>query len=71
MSKNKTETVIELTEKQDIQLEDLMAAVAFLGYAVNKFEDVYVPEGQTLGSVVSRESYAWARAMINGKNNQQ
>jgi hypothetical protein len=73
MSKNKTETVIDVIENDttNITLTDFMAAVAFLGYAIKDYEGLHIPEGKNLGEVVSYESYAWARAMVKGKNNQQ
>ena len=77
MSKTKstTDTIIEIKAEKEtnnigdsnVTLLDFMAGIAFLGYAVNKFEDFYVPEGSTLGKEISRESYAWARAMCKGK----
>lgn len=65
-TKKTTETAINAT-KESISLMDFMAGVAFLGYAFNKFEDIYIPEGSTLGAEVSRESYAWAKAMCKAK----
>jgi hypothetical protein len=55
--------------KHSVTLADFMAGIAFLGYAINKFEDIHVPEGSTLGEVVGRESYAWAQAMFDAKQN--
>lgn len=76
MSKTKNGTVVEVEidkiENQDslnITALDFMAGVAFLGYATHRFEDIYIPEGSTLGKEVSRESYAWAKAMLEAKNN--
>ena len=50
-----------------VTLIDFMAGIAFLGYAVNKFENIHIPEGGTLGEEVSRESYEWAKAMCGAK----
>ncbi len=55
--------------KAQVSLIDFMAGIAFLGYANNKFEDIFIPEGSTLGQEVGRESYAWAEAMCKAKNN--
>lgn len=55
--------------KYSVTLADFMAGIAFLGYAVNKFEGIHVPEGSTLGEEVGRESYAWAQAMFDAKQN--
>jgi len=52
-----------------VTLIDFMAGIAFLGYAFNKFENLSVPEGSTLGEEVSRESYEWAKAMCEAKKN--
>jgi hypothetical protein len=77
MSKNteaKPIKVVPLDEnphKHNVSFADFMAGVAFLGYAINKFEDIHVPEGSTLGEEVSRESYAWAQAMFNAKRKSQ
>ena len=57
--------------KRSVMFADFMAGIAFLGYAINKFEDIHVPEGSTLGEEVSRESYAWAQAMFDAKQNSQ
>jgi hypothetical protein len=57
------------SHKYSVSFADFMAGVAFLGYAINKFEDIHVPEGSTLGEEVSRESYAWAQAMFDAKQN--
>jgi hypothetical protein len=82
MSKNTETKVPEIKEmdralaqntpyKKNVTLIDFMAGIAFLGYAINKFEDIYVPEGSTLGEEVGRESYAWARAMFDARLNDQ
>jgi hypothetical protein len=66
---NKADKVIADKHTTPVTLIDFMAGIAFLGYAVNKFEDIHIPEGSTLGAEVSRESYAWAKAMLEAKNN--
>jgi len=77
MSKTKTKDVENTevmtnnttnTEQSGVTLLDFMAGVAFLGYAFNKFEDLFIPEGKTLGEVVAKESYAWAEAMVKAKS---
>lgn len=76
MSTDKTTTKSDKTTKNiknnhdaPITLIDFMAGVAFLGYAFNRFEDIYIPEGSTLGAEAGRESYEWAKAMCEAKNN--
>jgi hypothetical protein len=54
---------------EPISLIDFMSGIAFLGYAFNKFEDINIPEGSTLGQEIGRESYAWAEAMCKAKKN--
>ena len=50
----------------EIGYEDLMAAVALIGFFVTKF-DIETPNGKTLGEVVPEECYKWARAMLKAK----
>ena len=72
MSKKETETIIDVdvikNDTTNITLTDLMAATAFLGYAINNYEGLHIPEGKNLGDVVAYESYAWAKAMVEGRN---
>jgi hypothetical protein len=53
--------------KEPVTLIDFMAGIAFLGYAVNKFENIHVPEGSTLGEEVGYESYRWAQSMCKAR----
>lgn len=66
---DKIEQVIANEHNKPISLVDFMAGIAFLGYAFNKFESLHIPEGTTLGEVVGSESYKWAKAMCEAKNN--
>lgn len=66
---DKAEQAVDYKHNEPISLIDFMAGVAFLGYAVDKFETICVPEGSTLGEEVSRESYEWAKAMCEAKKN--
>lgn len=67
MSTDKRSVKPENNHSTPVTLIDFMAGIAFLGYAVNKFEDIHIPEGSTLGEEVGRESYAWAQAMCEAK----
>lgn len=53
-------------DNAEIGYEDLMAAVALIGFFVTKF-DIETPNGKTLGEVVPEECYKWARAMLKAK----
>lgn len=53
-------------DNAEIGYEDLMAAVALIGFFVTKF-DIATPDGKTLGEVVPEECYKWARAMLKAK----
>lgn len=66
---DKVNRALKDPHKCSVSLLDFFAGVAFLGYAVNKFEDIHIPEGSTLGEEVSRESYAWAKVMWEAKIN--
>ena len=71
MSTDKRSVKPENNHNTPVTLIDFMAGVAFLGYAINKFEDIHIPEGSTLGKEASRESYEWAKAMCEAKKNIQ
>ncbi len=69
MSTDKRSDKPENNYDASVTLIDFMAGIAFLGYAVNKFENIVIPEGGTLGEEASRESYEWAKAMCEAKKN--
>jgi hypothetical protein len=66
---DKAKQVVDDKHDEPVNLIDFMAGIAFLGYAFNRFENLSVPEGSTLGEEVSRESYEWAKAMCAAKKN--
>jgi hypothetical protein len=66
---DKAEQVVDNKHNEPVSLIDFMAGIAFLGYAINNFENLSVPEGGTLGEEASRESYEWGKAMCEAKKN--
>jgi hypothetical protein len=66
MKEKTLEVVSSALNNPEIGYEDLMAAVALIGFFVTKF-DIETPNGKTLGEVVPEECYKWARAMLKAK----